>query len=833
MDPSWTPDGPPGNGEEEDLDDLLPDLDAFVGGNEEEEEELVADDAIGEAAASLPAACSGTATLGRSGPRAGDASSSSTSERRELSGNGLRLPKPKDKTKEQRKPRGNLPSAPIFSGDRRADPKCFRKYAAKVDSYVEIAKNIIDDAEIGLRLHAALEGDAADYLEDVPARTFGVEAGWKVLLKVLQDKFGETRMHQVSSAMRGFFRLDLSGKQHTMVEVMDQMDRAARRCKEAELVIPDEIMIYFFFEHAGVSVERQANLLLRTEGKYNWRAMKKAVELLYMNVPVRAGGRDPPQPGRGGRQRQAHEVHGDQFWYQPVPNERATEAQLEAYLLDFDPAERLAENFDLDNCELLPEEVARELHSCFSTHRENRQRLAKAVQARGYFVGGGKSSGKGKGKAKGKSKGGKKGQSKGGRARGMTLDELKAVTTCAECGQKGHWKGDPGCPGAKAVHTAGRQEDVDDEQEYDDGSWYDQGHNQDDWDAWASSRYGFAASRLSRDSVKDPLRREAEQVARGVNRVIGKAGMTGNVTADKVQAAITSDDYLDAAAVKARIEAGRRSTMSTSSTSETIDQAFTHFGIKPVVSKQPSVMDILAKQDNEPIDVDRLRRGVLMTSSLRHSTFTPGAPARGVNSNMRRAPTMQPGRSYLTLDTACENTVAGTTLLQTISGRSSPQRTRSTALAPVLRFLLWSAGRCLCQSLRWRAHGDPHFGRGRRPDSEDSLPGRTGLDGLCQRVHRCRPACLLDTRVEPHGALVHRRHRPPRDCHRRVPSRRVATRLTCPKGRLPWSPLRRRWPPSDGDDGYQYVNDDYGGLGDVDFYHAGSGSHGLCAHSLV
>ena len=294
--------------------------------------------------------------------------------------------------------------------------------------------------------------------------------------------------------------------------------------------------------------------------------MKKAVELLYMNVPVRTGGRDPPPLGRGGRQRQAHEVHGDQFWHQPVPNEWATEAQLEAYLLDFDPAERLAENFGLDNCELLPEDVARELHSCFSTHRENRQRLAKGVQARGYYVGSGKSSGKGgKSKSKGKSKGGKQGQSKGGRARGMTLDELKAVTTCAECGQKGHWKGDPGCLGAKAVHATGRQEDADGEEDEDDGSWYDQGHGQDDWDAWATNRYGFAASRLPPASSKDPLRHEAEQVARGVNRVIGKAGLTGNVAVDKVQAAVTSDDYLDAAAVKARIEAGRRSAMSTSS----------------------------------------------------------------------------------------------------------------------------------------------------------------------------------------------------------------------------------------------------------------------------
>lgn len=67
-----------------------------------------------------------------------------------------------------------------------------------------IAEKIIDELEIGLRLHAALEGEAADFLEDVPARAFGQKDGWRVLLKVLQEKFDETRMSKVGSAMKSF-----------------------------------------------------------------------------------------------------------------------------------------------------------------------------------------------------------------------------------------------------------------------------------------------------------------------------------------------------------------------------------------------------------------------------------------------------------------------------------------------------------------------------------------------------------------------------------------------------------------------------------------------------
>ena len=213
-----------------------------------------------------------------------------------------------------------------------------------MDSYVEIAKNIIDDSEIGLRLHAALEGEAADYLEDIPARTFGVAKGWQVLLKVLGDKFDEKRMHKVGSAMKGFFKLDLKDKAYTMIEVADAMDRAARRCRETDLTIPDEIMIYFFFEHTAASSERQANLLIRTGGVYDWKKIKAAVELLYPTTTVRTVGREPYQGGNRGGKRGAHEVHHQEvstdLWQ--VPDAHATEEQVGNWLYDYDPVELLA-----------------------------------------------------------------------------------------------------------------------------------------------------------------------------------------------------------------------------------------------------------------------------------------------------------------------------------------------------------------------------------------------------------------------------------------------------------------------------------------------------------
>ena len=213
----------------------------------------------------------------------------------------------------QKRPRGNLPSAPSFDGDRKKDPRCFKKYANKVDSYVAIAKRIIDSGEIGLRLHAALEGEAADFLEDVPAKVFGAEDGWQVLIKILRDKYDEPTINKVGTAMRNFFQLQIAtDKTLNMRDIAEYMDRAARQCRDAGLQIPDAVMIHFFFIHSGASTERQANLLLRTQGEYDWKKLKTAIDILYPNVVVRntgGAGKGDSHRGRG-----AHEVHHSDQW---------------------------------------------------------------------------------------------------------------------------------------------------------------------------------------------------------------------------------------------------------------------------------------------------------------------------------------------------------------------------------------------------------------------------------------------------------------------------------------------------------------------------------------
>ena len=80
-----------------------------------------------------------------------------------------------------------------------------------------------------------------------------------------------------------------------------------------------------------------------------------------------------------------------EFGYDNTPGSEATLEQIEAWLVDHDPAEAFA---DTELTEALPEEIARELHTYISRHTgRTGNGWLKAVKNRGFYV-----SDKGKGK---------------------------------------------------------------------------------------------------------------------------------------------------------------------------------------------------------------------------------------------------------------------------------------------------------------------------------------------------------------------------------------------------------------------------------------------------
>ena len=709
--------------------------------------------------------------LGRNGPRQSPSAPRASGSGAGSSPSSTRSKAAHEDGGPRHRPRGNLPQAPAFDGDRKKDVKCFKHWVQKVDSYIEIAKKIIDDSEIGLRLHAALEGDAAEYLEDVPARTFGVPEGWRILIHVLQEKFDEKRMHKVGSAMRGFFRMTVNDKSRTLAEVGDMLDKAARQCKEAGLVIPDEVMTYMFFEHTNSSLERQANILLRTGGGYEWKKIKAAVDLLYPQTYVNARrGAFDQNTGRGyGKSRTAHETQG--HW---DGNETYdTEVDLETWLEKEDPVQT-----DLADADV--EYLARQLHEVFATHRENRQKLAQAVKARGFYLKNSHGKGRGKGfcKTKGKGKGKStsspstsrpsKGSSSSGKgkARGMSLDELKKITTC---GEQGHWKGDPQCKGPKKAHeTSNYDLDYEDAAEgWDDAFWdgwqEDEEHQREGWmtgggydqnelysqkmpttSSPKSSDYNAQAKPTNSSTVyrtqkvdKSDIKLEAQdalEVVRDINRMKRKVRSAepdptgeGQKTEPSKAASVLLaeharckdkpfDVFTATAEVQKHMDEKRMKARGHASTApEAIKEARERLGLPQADDDLGfSVWDLLrppsSSSATSDVDLDKLRVVLTVNAERPHREVPAhGLPGeclprglphdrplpvhmvqyspidyditsdeddmaeitwcnpRGALSNTRMRPTVQKNGAYLTIDTACENTVGGLTQLRHVA----------------------------------------------------------------------------------------------------------------------------------------------------------------------
>ena len=116
------------------------------------------------------------------------------------------------------------------------------------------------------------------------------------------------------------------------------------------------------------------------------------------------------------------------------------------------------------------EEVEEDTFICLLCNgHEDAEEMASICQAETHaFLSWNRTANKGDVKGKGKGKGKRKGKGKGKRPRyssgmkpGLSLDErkkalnkLKSETKCNDCGEQGHWKGDPGCKQLKTSFLA-------------------------------------------------------------------------------------------------------------------------------------------------------------------------------------------------------------------------------------------------------------------------------------------------------------------------------------------------------------------------------------------
>ena len=386
------------------------------------------------------------------------------------------------------------PDPPGFDGETKESPKKLRDYMRKVDAWWQIARNCIKEEEAGPRVFQKLEGKAFDYFEGVKADTFATKNGLEVLLEIISKKFDEKPIVKVGRAMDDFFSLTGIANGETLGDLATRLDRSVRRCKDVDLEIPDPFVCRVFLLKSALDQKAQATLLMAAGSDYNWGKLRESAETLYPRPLNRAADRhEGPRRQWGHGPRAAHETHWepDQGWWTTQPPAAEPAPSPEQWTLDDQVHE-----YDGDP---IPEDLGKELHTAYMTYRGARDRLSAAVKARGYWSKGSKPKGKGKdGKlVKGKTKKGGYGKSGYGKRSGKTLEEIKAHSTCNTCKGKGHWSGDPQCPGKadgskpgpRAAHETNTDWTPDAQQDW---SWdapgeYDPQHEYDNW--WEPDEY--------------------------------------------------------------------------------------------------------------------------------------------------------------------------------------------------------------------------------------------------------------------------------------------------------------------------------------------------------
>ncbi|CAK9013897.1 unnamed protein product, partial [Durusdinium trenchii] len=424
--------------------------------------------------------------------------------------------------------------------------------------------------------------------------------------------------------------------------------------------------------------------------------------------------------------------HSDWFHDWHVPDLADTTVSWDDWLYNNDPIEAIIESTyqEANDMNLVPESLASTLSSCFSTHRENRLRLARAVQSRGYWVKGGKGKGKGKsskGAGKG-SKGGKpsKGRGKGGsgKARGMSLDELKAQTACAECGMMGHWKDE--CPNRKSNVTRNYDDEHYGDQDYDnEENWdYGPGFEGDEWteenwqDWWPEQDAGLRSSHTTLREpppakvppvnpptkvphakvppVMPPTQEELDTVASLKRKTAAAAlpsrpsttskpknvAVTQNVQAQQLKDQLISDDFINPrgtlATVRGMLEARPASV---GDDLAAVQHARDEFNAAQDFQSLGSVWSLLREDKKGPSAESLRKRSAFMSATIisleeayeYENDFNQSARTipfsmspRTSLSLTRRQPTVEQGRIYLTIDTACENTVTGSSGMEDI-----------------------------------------------------------------------------------------------------------------------------------------------------------------------
>ena len=403
--------------------------------------------------AARPASVKSEVTEPRPASSAGH--SGRTSELREMLKDQVR------KTQDRNRPALSQIKIETFSGNRLK----YRDWKKTLDAQRALYK--LSDEELAILIYLSTSGEARDVLNQLEVQDMQEAGGLNRVMRLLDDAYG-TRAEERFEDRQEAFHTHRRQPGTSIAAYLATLKRLKLEYlkEDNETVISDKAFAQRMLTRASLTKRERMDIFFAAGGRYDSKAIEKVMRFRCHQVHVeekqQSYHRRPsyPKPRASYRPRPRHGAHLAEWDDEPFLEEDDPEEDEEA--LDNEDLEREAAYdayYGEQDWSTWYESDDRwqdhgsqygdgwyesegwyeddgysvdELREAYAAGWSAKAQSAEHRKGRGYRV---PSKGKGKGK--------------GGKSRPpdtRTVDDRKRNSTCASCGQKGHWRGDPECP---------------------------------------------------------------------------------------------------------------------------------------------------------------------------------------------------------------------------------------------------------------------------------------------------------------------------------------------------------------------------------------------------
>ena len=292
-----------------------------------------------------------------------------------------------------------------------------RSYLRKMQVWLRCTR--LPPEQRALALYSALSGRAWSFSEELNLDRLATAEGVEYFQEWIRTRFLDLELTKVGRVMTEFFRKFKRRPEHSMRDYNMEYERMILRLQEVSCELPPLVKAWAYLDKMGISESDETALLSSVGNQFDYGLLQRAA--LLQDRTLRRpqelfGGKPRTNNGWFGKRRE----RGQTAWMADDIDEGDTNQ-------DGADGEDGAESGE----DIMPEEVASELHTTFEAHLAAKARFKATVSGRGVD----------QDEAKARAK--------------QRLQEAKNRSYCSACKRKGHWHKDAACPLNKGVSKEG------------------------------------------------------------------------------------------------------------------------------------------------------------------------------------------------------------------------------------------------------------------------------------------------------------------------------------------------------------------------------------------